>query len=57
MLNCKVLSLSAKSENIKESFSRCRSFDVMINKLHSKTRNVLMRCVAYLKMAGSANMG
>lgn len=44
------------SESIKESLSRCRSFNVVINKLHSKVRNVLMKCVDYLKMASTVTV-
>lgn len=50
------LRLSVRSESIKESFSQCRSFYLVINKPHSKSRNVLMKCADYLKMAGTVNM-
>lgn len=56
MLNPKLFSLSVKSESIKVSFSRYTSFVVVINKLRSKSRNILMRCVKYLKMAGPVNV-
>lgn len=56
MLKQKVISLSVKSDSIKESFSRCTSFVAVINKLYSKSRNILVRCVEYLKMVGTVNM-
>lgn len=48
--------LSVRVESIKESFSRCKSFDVVINKPQSKSRNVLMKCAEYLKMAVTFKM-
>lgn len=50
------LKLSVQRESIKESFSSSGPIDVVINKPHSKSRNVLMKCFDYLKMAGTVNM-